>query len=285
MVPAGVSAEVVLDMNDLASVTFTNYLEWSIYYLFISPSDTDYYGGDVIDTTGAITMSPYDSLLLYMLPGEYDVLILDEDFDVWTGTYTVADGSEIIFSEFNLDYEEYGFSDQLIFIDIYVETAASVEYLFLSPTDSDSWGVDLLGIWNLYTDDVLSVTLLEYDNPVDYDLLAVFDDGTQVTMSVEAVDGGEFYLVDTSAGDDDDIVDDDIVDDDIMDDDIVDDDDNITDDDDIVDDDDNIPGGVSGNEDDDIEGEDKKKDSDALGISLLVFSLLLIAAVKFVRRK
>ncbi|MGA1865905.1 MAG: hypothetical protein ACMUFK_00390 [Thermoplasmatota archaeon] len=280
LVPSGAQAETEIDVESLADVTFTNYLEWSIYYLFISPSDSEYYGGDVIDTTGATIMAPYDSLLLYMVPGDYDILILDEDYDIWTGAYSLVDGSEIYFDELSLTYEGPSDAGGLINIDVYVDTTASVDYLFLSPNDSESWGVDLLGMGSLDNGDVLTITLIEYEETVDYDLLAIFDDGDQVTVAVEAYDGAEFYLVDTVPGDDDVSDDDDVVPDD---------DDVIPDDDDIVtDDDDELPpeqqpGGVSGNKDE-IEGEENK-DSSALGIIAIITTMTLFIAIRMYRRK
>jgi hypothetical protein len=274
--------------EDIVSATFTNYLEWSIYYLFISPSDSEYYGADVMDSTGALVLGPYESLALYLTPGEYDVLILDEDYDMWYGTYTIADGDEILLSELSLTYEEFGVDDELIYIDIWVETTISVDYLFLSPADSMEWGVDLLGISTLEPDDILTVTLPLYDTNMDYDLLAIFENDEYITIDVEAYDGADIYLFEpgNGTGDDDDVVDDDVVvdDDDV----VVDDDDNTTVDDDVVTDDDDDrppgeePGPVSGGS---LEGDEKKKDSNALGIISIIAVISVLIGVKWVRRK
>jgi len=289
LVPSGTQAETEIDVESLGEVTFTNYLEWSIYYLFISPADSDYYAGDVIETTGAIVMEPYDSLLLYLVPGDYDVLILDEDYDIWVGSYSIQDGMEIFFGELTLSYEGPSDASALMNIDVYVDTTASLDYLFLSPSDSESWGVDLLGISSVDSGDVVTITLIAYDEVVSYDLLAVFDDGDQLTLAVEAENGDDFHLVDTVPGDDDDVVDDDVVDDDVVDDDdsnITDDD--VVDDDIVTDDDDDLPidqqpGGVSGNEDD-VEGE-TKKDSSALGFVAIIGTVSVLALVKIFKRK
>jgi len=238
-------------------------------------------------------MEQYDSLLLYLVPGEYDVLILDEDYDIWIGTYTIEDGMEVWCGELTLSDEGPSDASGLIDIDVYVDTTASLEYLFLSPSDSESWGVDLLGVGSIDSGDVVTITLIAYDEIVSYDLLAVFDDGDQLTVAVDAENGADFHLVDSGTGDDDDIVDDDdVVDDDVSDDDdvVADDDDNVTDDDvsddDAVtddDDDDQQPGGVSGNEDD-VEG-DAKKDSSALGFIAVIGAVCVLAVVKLIKRR
>jgi hypothetical protein len=292
IIPGSIAEKTEIGEEDLAEVTFTNYLEWTIYYLFISPSDSDYYGADVMDSTGAMVMITYDSILLYMVPGEYDVLILDEDYDMWYGTYTVADGDEVLLSETSLTYEIYGDDEALIMMDIWVETSVAVEYLFISPADSTSWGMDILGIYSVEPDDILTITLPEYDTNQYYDLLAVYEDDTFIMIEdIEAFDGADIYLFDyiNDTGDDDDIVvddDDDVVVDDDDDTNITDDDDDIVvdDDDDIVDDDDDDtgPGGVSGGS---LEGDEKKKDSNALGLISIIAVISVLIGIKWVKQK
>lgn len=288
MIPSGTNAETGLAEEDIIEATFTNSLDWSTYYLFISPSDSEYYGADVLESTGAYILDPYSSILLYMTPGEYDVLILDEDYDMWYGTFTIADGDDVVLSEATLTYEEYGVYDALINIDIIVETTVSVEYLFLSPADSDEWGVDLLGLSTLEPDDTLTLTLPEYDANMDYDLLAILEDGQQVTVAVEAFDGAEFYLYDPSSGvdDDDDVVDDDDIVTDDDDDVVVDDDDDI-----VTDDDDDLPpeeqpGGVPVGGGEGLEGdEDDPKKTNALGIFAIIATSMIFIGVRWLKRK
>jgi hypothetical protein len=290
LVPSDGMVKAELNEDNIISATFTNYLEWTIYYLFISPYGSEYYGVDVMDSTGALLLAPYESLVLFLTLGDYDIMILDEDYDLWYGSYYIYDGAEIIFSELTLTYEEYGVDDELIYMDIWVETTVAVDFLFLSPADTDEWGVDLLGLYSLEPDDILSVTLPEYDTNMDYDLLAIFENGEYITIDVEAYDGADIYLFEPTngTGDDDDVVDDDVVadDDDI----IPDDDDNTTvDDDDAVTDDDDDdrppgeePGAVSGGS---LEGDEKKKDSNALGIVGIIAVISVLVGVMWVRRK
>ncbi len=288
--PTFVQGETFLDTDSLISVTIHNDLEYeeygiSIFYLYLTPTDSEYYSGDLMDSTGTLYMDYGDYMTLYLTPGDYDLLVVDEDFDIWYQTYTISGSGggtrstmDIYLDEADMYFEVDGSDVESTYLDINVDTESPVEYLFFSPADSDYWGADYLGGNILEKGDMTTISFGP-GSLTTFDMLVIFSDGDQIVMEVDGTFDDSITLVDIPADDDDDTP----VDDD--DDTPVDDDDDtpVDDDDDTpVDDDDDLPpgeqpGGVPGTGGG-VEGENKK-DSNALGFAFIIAAVCLVGVL------
>jgi hypothetical protein len=288
--------ETYLDTNSLVTVTIYNDLEYegygiTIFYLYMAPTDSEYYSGDLLDSTGTIYMDYGEYVTLYVTPGDYDILAVDEDLDIWYQTYTVSSGMtrssmDIYLDENEMNFEIDGTEPVSNYLEVTVNTESAVEYMFFSPTDSEYWGADHLGDQVLEKGDTIEISFGP-GSQTTFDLLVVFNDGDQMVSTIDGTMDDSITLVDIPGDDDDTPVDDD--DDTPIDDDddtpVDDDDDTPVDDDDDtpVDDDDDLPpeqqpGGVPG-AGGGVEGDNNKEDSSFLGFSIMVMVLIVIGAV------
>ncbi len=69
-----------------------NDIETEIYYIFVSPADSDMYGVDLLDETTTILPGDYLSLLIPIGEGDvdYDIMAVDEYNDTYSFSYTIS---------------------------------------------------------------------------------------------------------------------------------------------------------------------------------------------------
>lgn len=260
-----VNSEEKINLSILAEVNFINDLDWEISSFYISSADSDYFGVEMLSATGHEVLSSGGSLTLFMVPGEYDILLFDVDFDIWSGKCFIS-GSEngetrggtiyISFNEVDLFYEEFGFIDETYDVEIEVYTASQVDYLFFSPSDSNSWGVDNLGESTLETGDFYSFSFMKTEPATTFDLLVIFNDGNQLPLEVDGSGDAAFSL---GVAPDDETSDDDIQ--------------NNKDDDLPID---QQPGEGGENMDDDLQGDEEERSTNSPGMIAVIISLVAV---------
>ena len=134
------------DSDNLNSLTVYNETGFDIWYLHVSPEDSEGWGADVLGSQRTLDDGEY--LGFYILyPDEcnsFDIMAIDEEGDsyfIWE--YEICDGYEEEL-EITLDDWDDEFEIDLEEITIINDTGYDILYLFISPSDSDMWGIDHL---------------------------------------------------------------------------------------------------------------------------------------------
>jgi hypothetical protein len=140
------SSVSAFDPEELNSITFHNKTGYDIYYIFLSPGDSEYWGPEILGANWVLGAD--ESLGFYIHYPDYtnnfDIMAIDDDgytFVIWD--YPVSDDApaEIVFEFDDLldDPPEFEF----ITLEVTNTTAYPMYFLFISPEDSRMWGVDL----------------------------------------------------------------------------------------------------------------------------------------------
>ena len=195
LVAAGAFA---FDPDELNKVTLQNSTGTKIETIFISPSDSEYWGPDIVGAD--FVVKDGGSIAYYVhYPEEtfkFDIMATDEAghmFEVYN--YVMKDGKEatITFTQKNLNNKapEFTFAT----LKITNKTDKEMQYLFISPSDSDAWGVDLLNSEStLEPGDMHSIVIPIGKEKVTYNLMATDenDDEYVFDLAIDPSKGKEF---------------------------------------------------------------------------------------------
>ena len=114
--------------------------------MHVSPEDSEGWGADVLGSERTLDDGEY--LGFYILyPDEcnsFDIMAIDEEGDsyfIWD--YEICDGYEEEL-EITLDDWDDEFELDLEEVTIINDTGYDIWYIFISPSDSDMWGIDHL---------------------------------------------------------------------------------------------------------------------------------------------
>ncbi len=164
----------------LNQVTFVNETAYDMLYLFFSPSDSEYWGADILGTTR--TLDSGQKLSFYVLyPDEcnaFDFLAIDEDGDAYTvWDVELCDGhshvQSVTLSELAGPFGPLDFAT----LQLHNQLDHEIHYLFVSPSDSASWGVDVLDARTvLGPDRYAEILVLRSAAEEYYDLMGVDQD-------------------------------------------------------------------------------------------------------------
>jgi hypothetical protein len=195
-----VSAASVSAFNpdELNKITFQNTTGGKIEMIFLSPGDSQFWGPDIIGadyflkngaTIGYYVHYPDKSF-------KFDIMATDDNgnkFEV--RDFQMTDGSEasVKITSRSLNSAAPDFALATVHIDN--NTGHEVQYLFVSPSDSDAWGVDLLDEETTVADgDTHSFVLAVGKDKVKYNLMAVDDnnDEYQFNMTIDPKAKKEF---------------------------------------------------------------------------------------------
>lgn len=165
------------DPSWLNNIVFFNGTANDIEYIFLSPGDSDYWGPEILNSERVLESR--DNLGFYIFyPDEcndFDILAIDSNGDaLYIYDYTICDGIEetIAFSKRDMADEEPYFD--FITLDIYNEIETEIYYIFVSPADSNMYGVDLLDeTTTILPGEYLSLLIPMEEDEVDYDVMAV----------------------------------------------------------------------------------------------------------------
>lgn len=165
--------------DELNTITFHNNTGYDIYYIFLSPGDSEYWGPEILGAERVLGAD--ESLGFYIHYPDYtntfDIMAIDDDgytFVLWD--YEISDDApaEITF-EFEDLLEEPPDLD-FITLNLTNETVP-VYLLFVSPEDSRMWGVDLLDEYTILESDyTFSVLVPVGSSTATYNVLAVDED-------------------------------------------------------------------------------------------------------------
>jgi hypothetical protein len=187
---AAVSATSVFAFNpdELNKITFQNTTGGKIEMIFLSPGDSDYWGPDVIGadyflkdgaTLGYYVHYPDKSF-------KFDIMATDDKgnkFEV--RDFVMTDGKEasVKITPKSLNASAPDFT--LATVHIENNTGHELQYLFVSPSDSNAWGVDLLDEETTVADgDSHSFVLAVGKEKVKYNLMAVNDNNDEYKFNI-----------------------------------------------------------------------------------------------------
>jgi len=174
--------------DELNKITFDNATGTKIEMIFLSPGDSKYWGPDIIGAD--YYLKDGASLGYYVHYPEksfkFDIMATDDQgnkFEV--RDYTLTDGKEakVKFTRKNLNREAPDFT--LATVHIENNTGHELQYLFVSPNDSDAWGVDLLDEDTTVADgDQHSFVLAVGKEKVKYNLMAVDENNDEYKFNM-----------------------------------------------------------------------------------------------------
>lgn len=186
------------DPNELNKITFQNSTGAKIETIFLSPSDSEYWGPDIVGAD--FVVKDGGSIGYYIHYPEktfkFDIMATDEAghmFEVYT--YVLTDGKEatITFTQKNLNSKapEFTFAT----VKVKNNTDKEMQYLFISPSDSDAWGVDLLNSEStLATGDMHRIVVPIGKDKVTYNLMASDENNDEYVfdLTIDPSKGKEF---------------------------------------------------------------------------------------------
>ena len=176
------------DSDWLNLVTFENLTRQTIEYIFLSPGDSEYWGPEIMGSERVL--EPGDSLGFWILyPDEcntFDIMAVGENggtFEIYD--YSICDGEEELIEFVNKDLTDD--PPDMEYVTVYIQNETiDVWYVFISPSDSDYWGVDYLDeVTILETDDDVGFLFPVAEGVSEYDLLAVDEDGDEYQFSFD----------------------------------------------------------------------------------------------------
>ncbi len=165
--------------EELNTITFYNNTGYDIYYIFLSPGDSEYWGPEILGADRVLGAG--ESLGFYIHYPDYsntfDIMAIDDDgytFILWD--YEISDDAP---AELTFDFEDL-IEDppdlEFITLNITNETVP-VYLLFVSPEDSNMWGVDLLDEYTiLESERSFSALVPVGGSTTTYNVLAVDED-------------------------------------------------------------------------------------------------------------
>ena len=169
-------------------VTFENLTDQTIEFIFLSPGDSEYWGPDILGSERVLGED--DALGFWILyPNEcdnFDIMAVGEDggtFEIFD--YEICDGSTEIIEFVNKDLSDD--PPEMYFVNVYIQNETiPVYYIFISPSDSEMWGVDYLDETTILdTDEYVNFLFPASASTTDYYLLGVDEDGDEYQFSFE----------------------------------------------------------------------------------------------------
>ena len=100
-----------ISAEDLPSITIVNNTGYAMYLIFISPSDDDYWGDELLGDEILENGQSFNYELPYPLSqvNTYDMFLIDEDEDFYLKwRVRVSNNARIVFTFDDIDYE-YGY--------------------------------------------------------------------------------------------------------------------------------------------------------------------------------
>jgi hypothetical protein len=194
-----------VDPENLNLITFENRTGQDIRYIFLSPSDSQYWGTDILGSSRVLgSDQDLGSYIHYPDPcNEFDIVAIgsnDEAFVVYG--YEICDGKEADVRLTRRNLKEDAPAFDFATVEIVNETDYEIWYLFFSPGDSSMWGVDQLDRETILDPgDSVRLLLPVTDEDVRYDVRAVDEDEDTYTFYVEVGPGDDEYLFSIVNGD------------------------------------------------------------------------------------
>ena len=200
------SAAFAFNPDELNKITFLNSTGGKIEMIFLSPGDSDFWGPDIVGAD--YFLKDGGSLGYYVHYPEtsfkFDIMATDDKGNRFElRDFALTDGKEqtVTLTKKSLNKSAPDFN--LMTVHVLNSTGKEVEYLFISPDDSDAWGADLLDENTTLADgDTHSIVVPVGKKKVKYNLMAVDADNAEYSFNVtlDPKKGDEFDVT-VDAGD------------------------------------------------------------------------------------
>lgn len=177
----------------LNEISFRNKTGNTLYYLFFSPGDSEYWGPDVLGS--ATTFEPGEERTFYVsYPDEsalFDFMAIDSEGNVYEEfELEISDGEAkrlIIHPELITDSLDLAaFEEELIALQIANETGFEIYYLFVSPSDSDMYGIDFMDSeTTLQSGELIEVLMIRPEEEFFFDVMGVDSEDDSYSFQLE----------------------------------------------------------------------------------------------------
>lgn len=192
------AAAFAFNPDELNKITFDNSTGKKIEMIFLSPGDSNFWGPDIIGAD--YFLKDGASLGFYVHYPEktfkFDIMATDDQgnkFEIRDFAMTDGKEAKVKITAKSLNKQAPDFTLATVHIDN--NTGHEIQYLFVSPNDSDAWGVDLLDEETTVADgDTHSFVLAVGKDKVKYNLMAVDEnnDEYKFNMTIDPAAKKEF---------------------------------------------------------------------------------------------
>ncbi len=194
----GATAAFAFNPDELNKITFQNSTGGKIEMIFLSPGDSDFWGPDIVGAD--YFLKDGGSIGYYVHYPEskfkFDIMATDDKGNRFElRDLTLTDGKEQTITLRNKDLNKTAPDFNLMTVNVKNSTGRELQYLFISPDDSDAWGADLLDENTTLADgDTHSIVVPVGKAKVKYNLMAVDDNDDEYTFNVtlNPKEGDEF---------------------------------------------------------------------------------------------
>ena len=188
------------DPEELNRITFVNSTGAKIQMIFLSPGDSEFWGPDIIGAD--YVLKDGGSIRYYVHYPQssfnFDVLATDDAGRQFVHrNLKMVDGKEqtITLTRKGLDSTATEFS--LATLEVENDTGNEIQYLFISPADSDAWGADLLDAESTLADgDSHAIVIPVGKQKAPYNLFAQDGEGRSYffNVTIDPSKGKEFTV-------------------------------------------------------------------------------------------
>jgi hypothetical protein len=201
IVSVGAGMAFAIDPNDLNKVTFQNTTGTKIEMIFLSPGDSDYWGPDLIGADYVIKDGGTISYYVHYpsSPFKFDIMATDDQGNKFElRDFSIPDGKQATVRLTKSSLNSSAPSFTLETVSVTNNTGNEIEYLFISPNDSEAWGADLLDSETTLADgDTHKIVVPVGKDKVKYNLLA-YDENADEYMFDVSIDPKKTDTVDVS---------------------------------------------------------------------------------------
>lgn len=186
----------------LNQVTFVNRTGYEMRHIFFSPEDSDYWGTDILG--GQRVLADQEEVRFFVSYPEqcarFDFLGIDEDYDTYSAMgFELCDDAP---RTFIIDMELFeGDIGQPEFSVLQLENTleSDIYFLFVSPSDSGMWGVDVLDSHSIFAPGESVEVLVLLGSDGRFDIMAVDAAMESYSFSVELEEQGQYqFLIEES---------------------------------------------------------------------------------------
>ena len=174
------------------TVSFKNNTGSEIWYLFFSPADSEYWGPDVLgDSTTFLSGEELEFFISY--PDEtnnFDFMAIDEKgnvYEIYEEPITDGDPALIVINKkYRTDTIDMdSLAEQLIGLEILNETGVELTFLFVSPSDSEMYGIDFMDSYTTLPDgNSLQILLFRNDVEIEYDIMGMDENDNSYSFTL-----------------------------------------------------------------------------------------------------
>jgi hypothetical protein len=191
--------------DDLSRISFVNQTGYDIRHLFYSPGDSDQWGPDILGSRGWLRDGEVLSFFVHHPERRnyFDFLAIDASGDAFgIPAVEVEEGRETFVSIGLEHFEQAGVDWPVAELVLTNTSSDDIWYLFISPSRSNIWGVDILDDETLFSrGDSLLVLLPVGDFVPAWDVLGLDENNGTLYRSIELAERGGNWFIDLGESD------------------------------------------------------------------------------------